>query len=367
MLNGADWSAYQGYTPDTRGLEFVIIKCTEGTSWFNSGAYRSQLTEARKAGLVVGHYHFGHGNPSAEADFFLSKVDLQPGEFIVYDWESSDAANLQTMETWLRKVKANRPKAKVGLYCNLNFWGHIDSPSYCGDFLFIADPNHAPGHPGISHTWAFDQYGITGSMDRDVANFPTKAAMQAYFTWPTATVVPSPTSVSTRPSPAPVRKKRRKRKPAPVVHHWTDRTTWGGHVVNWATAEALTKLQDLCGFPLRVIQGSYNTGGVSASAGTHNGGNAVDVAVPTDPHMEHALLVHARMIGFCAWHRKPSQGPWIEHNHMILSGGGDPSPAAAAQIYAYWHNKNGLANNGPDDFWRPTPLRTFHFDPKGSA
>lgn len=357
MLNGADWSAYQGLTPDCTGLDFAIIKVTEGSTVYDDRTYKAQIAWARKHGLIVGHYHFGHAHPSAEVDYFLSHVDAQPGDFFVYDWEAGDAVNTATKDTWLRGIKAKRPKIKAGLYCNTNFWLHIDTDSYCGDFLYIADPNHAPGKPGISHSWVFDQYTIRNGVDQDVANFATKAAMAAYFAWTSTPTVVPPAPKPTAPAPA----------PKPTTHLWTDKTTWGGHVVNYGTAQALTLLQHFCGFALRVLQGSYNTT-VAASGGTHAGGNAVDLAVPSDPMKAFyiaVILTWARWCGFAAWHRTPDQGPWVEHIHMILTGGGDPSPAAAAQISEYRAGRNGLANRVADDFWRPNPLRQFIYNPKG--
>ena len=46
--------------------------------------------------------------------------------------------------------------------------------------------------------------------------------------------------------------------------------------VDWKTRAALEEAQALLGYPLTVVQGSYHQG-VSASAGTHDGGGVVDL------------------------------------------------------------------------------------------
>jgi len=110
------------------------------------------------------------------------------------------------------------------------------------------------------------------------------------------------------------------------------------------------------GFNLRVLQGSYNRGGVSASAGTHDGGGAVDVSPTRNPSQVVRAL---REVGFAAWHRLPSQGPWTEHIHAIAIGDPEMSSGAHAQVSAYYNRRNGLANNGPDDGPHLSPIPTW--------
>jgi len=101
--------------------------------------------------------------------------------------------------------------------------------------------------------------------------------------------------------------------------------------------------------PLVITQGSYNTS-VSASAGTHSGGGAVDFRARdlNDAQVAEALL-KLRHVGFAAWHRLPEQGPWVEHVHAIAIGCPDLSASAADQVVAYGEGRNGLANNRADD------------------
>lgn len=91
-LNVIDVASYQ------RGIDFnivpcdgVIVKLTQGTGYINP-ANVEQYEGARKAGKVLGCYHYASGNdPIAEAEFFLSVAHNHIGEAILaLDWESME-------------------------------------------------------------------------------------------------------------------------------------------------------------------------------------------------------------------------------------------------------------------------------------
>ena len=125
---------------------------------------------------------------------------------------------------------------------------------------------------------------------------------------------------------------------------------WRGHKFDAETAAMLRELDKLVGphVPIRPTQGSYSTG-VAASAGTHSGGGACDLSVQGLSTTQVQLVVFlARRIGFAAWHRSPSEGPWGDHIHLINKTCPDLAPAAARQVAAYKAKRNGLANDKPD-------------------
>jgi peptidoglycan hydrolase-like protein with peptidoglycan-binding domain len=104
------------------------------------------------------------------------------------------------------------------------------------------------------------------------------------------------------------------------------------------------------GCVLGISQGSYNAGGVDASAGTHDGGGAVDVSVHELCGKTPTRVVRAlRNVGFAAWHRLPSQGPWEEHIHGIAISDPDLSAGARDQVADYFNGLNGLASHAADD------------------
>lgn len=186
MIKGQDWSKYQSATPNLDGLDFGIVKVTEGLTYVNS-LWARQRDHAKAAGLVWGAYHYPHmaNDPLAEADFFLKQVAWKPGDIIVLDWEGYDAANVGVSnqrkiayrDAWLKYVKSKMPNHKVGMYCNKSYWLDIDSTSNCGDFLWIATGGLPAGKPGITYKWTFHQYSTANNLDHDVADFPSRAAL----------------------------------------------------------------------------------------------------------------------------------------------------------------------------------------------
>lgn len=123
-----------------------------------------------------------------------------------------------------------------------------------------------------------------------------------------------------------------------------DLTTHDGETVDQLTKLALLEAEQRLGYPLSITQGSYNAGGVSASAGTHDGGGVVDLL-----EWNHRRKVRVlRAVGFAAWHRPAIPGLWPGHIHAVLIGNRKLSPAARRQVDAYLAGRNGLADNGPD-------------------
>lgn len=204
-VNGVDVSAYQSATFSTKGLAFAFVKATEGKSYVNP-KYRAQVAHARAAGLVVGHYHFGRNGGAAEADFFLSKLELHAGDILAFDWETSGVSQAER-DAFIARVKAKAPHHKVVLYCNVDYWRTRDNDNGGpADGLWIADPNHAAGKPGVKGMlpphlpWVLHQYSWAGGIDRNVANFKDAKALRA---WAAPAVVHKP-APAPAPHPAPL-------------------------------------------------------------------------------------------------------------------------------------------------------------------
>lgn len=135
------------------------------------------------------------------------------------------------------------------------------------------------------------------------------------------------------------------------------RVTFRGKRLNTRTRDMILAAEKLLGYQLTIIQGSYNSG-VSASAGTHDGGGAVDV---WGKSLSDAVVVTnvLRRVGFAAWLRTPAQGNWGYHIHAIAVGDAELSSGARSQVVDYHNNRNGLANNGKDTFSRAYVNQTF--------
>lgn len=115
------------------------------------------------------------------------------------------------------------------------------------------------------------------------------------------------------------------------------------------TRDMLIAARVVCKAPLVITQGCYNAGGVAASAGTHDGGGALDIrAVNLDTGERLEVVSWLRHVGFAASLRSPTEGKWPWHIHCIAVGCPDLSRGAKNQATAYKNGRNGLANNGPD-------------------
>lgn len=113
--------------------------------------------------------------------------------------------------------------------------------------------------------------------------------------------------------------------------------------------------------PFRLGQGSYNAGGVSGSAGTHDGGGVVDIMFAGVPAKQRRATVKwLRKAGFAAWAREGAAwGTNNDHCHAVLLGHRTASPAAKAQMASYRAHRDGLAYNGYDKSWRPKIKRRW--------
>lgn len=138
-----------------------------------------------------------------------------------------------------------------------------------------------------------------------------------------------------------------------------DLTTYDGDRVDWLTRAALEATAKRLGYDLTITQGSYNAGGVTASAGTHDGGGVVDLA----PYDHARKVLELRRTGFAAWYRpelwRDGVRVWPPHIHAVLMGNARLSSAARAQVQAYLAGKDGLAGNGPDNGPRNFTDRRF--------
>ena len=128
------------------------------------------------------------------------------------------------------------------------------------------------------------------------------------------------------------------------------RTTHQGFPVGTRTLAMLRAAQSRCGLTFTVEQGSYSPAVDPTSAGTHDGGGALDLDAERIPAARRAAAVRAlREVGFAAWLRTPAQGDWPLHVHAVAISDTDLSAAAQKQVGAYYEGRNGLANAQPDD------------------
>lgn len=114
MLEGIDVSRYQTSTPSLAGRSFLIARASIGIG--PDPMYATHIANARRAGLVVGAYHFGRNDLSiaAQVEAFLDEA----GDVDLYalDVEGERAPSVgQTKEFIHRADVAGVP---VGLYAS---------------------------------------------------------------------------------------------------------------------------------------------------------------------------------------------------------------------------------------------------------
>ena len=128
------------------------------------------------------------------------------------------------------------------------------------------------------------------------------------------------------------------------------RTTYQGFPINARTLAMLKAAQARSGLTFVVEQGSYSPGTDPTSAGTHDGGGALDLDAEALTAAQRTAAVTAlRQVGFAAWLRTPAQGDWPLHIHAVAISDTDLSASAQKQAGAYYEGRNGLANNAADD------------------
>jgi GH25 family lysozyme M1 (1,4-beta-N-acetylmuramidase) len=196
-LRGVDVSGWQGPPGTWRGaagrFSWAAVKITElepdGTHYVDPDAAAdwSWLERNRKGRIG---YLFGHPSVNA-ADtvrFFvadLSKLGLKRADGVAVDLEVTDGLTPKQVSDWAVAVMddlSDRLSRPPLLYTFLSF-AEAGNCAGLGHYpLWIADPSRRPGHPQVPapwHKWTIHQYVITGPIDRDVANFRSRAAMAA--------------------------------------------------------------------------------------------------------------------------------------------------------------------------------------------
>jgi hypothetical protein len=137
-----------------------------------------------------------------------------------------------------------------------------------------------------------------------------------------------------------------------------ERVGWRTVILNKRTVAGMLAVEKQLGRQVdSVPQGSYNESN-DPSAGTHDGGGAIDIYDDALDKIEQAM----RAVGFAAWHR-PSQPPppdgWGKaHCHGIMLADKEMSSEARQQVHDYRNYIDGLAGHD-------TPDNTSHPFPKG--
>ncbi len=193
---GVDVSHYQGTvhwaTVRKSGIRFAVIKATEGTTYRDS-KFSTNYSNAKRAGLIRGAYHFALPNRSSgatQANYFISHgggwsrdnhtlpgvLDIEYNPYGSTCYGKSHSA----MRSWIASF-VNRYHTRTGrwaiVYSTYDWWRSCtgNSGSFSKDPLWLARYASSPGTvPAGWHTWTCWQYtssasvpGIAGKVDKN--------------------------------------------------------------------------------------------------------------------------------------------------------------------------------------------------------
>ncbi|HEY3446630.1 MAG TPA: peptidoglycan-binding domain-containing protein [Myxococcales bacterium] len=131
------------------------------------------------------------------------------------------------------------------------------------------------------------------------------------------------------------------------------RITWRGVTVNQRTKEMVLRAESYAKkmgvpTPIRFSQGSYHKG-FGPSAGTHDGGGALDIRSAALSRPTELKLVKAlRMAGFAAWSRGHNGDGMPPHIHALAIGDKQMSASARSQVKEYFWGGDGLVGSRSD-------------------
>lgn len=329
-ITGVDTSSHQKNWAPSRHDDFCFVKTVESTNYFNPDR-SAQLKAARDNGLVVGHYaYIYHGNIQAQVDYFLTKADIRDGDLIACDWEY-EGCTTEDKDEWIKAVRKRKPKNKVGLYCSTFFWKSVDTSSYYGDFLWIAEYNVSS--PNIKTRWTFWQFSKTGvsnvgEIDENRSIFHTRQELRSWA----RTGIPITSDKKETPIVFPKAEAK-----VPFRGGWTCTCV--------ATSVPFVEQRMLDAGVIKHNLDFYQFGwrnDVTASAGTHAKGGNTDTAQYSD----NAIRIW-RECGWNMQHRTKKQGFKEEHGHGAPIGCVHLSPSGMNQMEDYLIGRDGLLQHLP--------------------
>jgi len=195
-LPGVDVASYQGppgnWVGEAGQIKWAAVKITEfepnGVKYVNPDALADwNYLAAHNLGRIG--YMFGHPATSVtdSVDLFTTEIrslGLRNTDGVALDLEVTDGLGPASVDRWAAQVLANlhdRLHRMPVVYTFLSFAQAGNTASLGKYPLWIADPSSPQGSPRVPSpwtTWAIHQYDISGSIDRDAANYATLAAMQ---------------------------------------------------------------------------------------------------------------------------------------------------------------------------------------------
>lgn len=166
-LKGCDISHWQRNDFDFTGLEFVILKATEGKT-YKDKTFHDKMKIAKEKGLLVGAYHFArpeNNTAVVEAQNFVDSVKPYINEcMLCLDWEMI-AWNypITWALDWLKEVE-RLTGVKPLIYCHYKKAHLCKVIADAGFGLWVVEwdkPIQEPTTTGAWQFWALWQYSAT--------------------------------------------------------------------------------------------------------------------------------------------------------------------------------------------------------------
>ena len=140
-----------------------------------------------------------------------------------------------------------------------------------------------------------------------------------------------------------------------------ERVVFRGRGMNARDAAMILEAERRFGSQVPITQGPFSTS-VTASAGTHSGGGAVDWALAGMSAKRKAKFGRAcKNVGWAWWLRPYLAGVWPEHAHGVAKGCRNAAPLAKEQMGDFDRGLDGLASGFADPSYRPDPPVEFDY------
>ncbi len=176
QTRGIDVSKFQGTINWTRvakdsTIKFVYVKATEGTS-IQDPCYKTNITKAKKAGLLVGSYHVYSSKTTAYKQManFRKVVKKKDQDLIpVLDIEGYHVGRLYMERVdKLLELMEKEYGAKPMIYTSEKLYKeHLSGKKYSKYHIFIA--KYTGGSPSVRHTlWQFTEKGHVSGIGSEV-------------------------------------------------------------------------------------------------------------------------------------------------------------------------------------------------------
>jgi lysozyme len=176
-----DWKLVSEMTDQGQHISFAIIKATEGRRLFDP-YFKQNWNEVEDFPILRGAYLYFHPNMSgkAQADFFISKVDLKEGDLPpVIDIEETNRQRKETIQKELKlciETLEKKYNKKPIIYSGVDFYSNYLGEKF-DEYPLWAAHYEQRNAPRIGRKWLMWQHnckgrvnGIEGDVDFNVVN-----------------------------------------------------------------------------------------------------------------------------------------------------------------------------------------------------